>query len=151
MSAWIWLQTNHFEQQGTSLTASVAIIPWVGRSFTGFIVGFWHDRTLHRFASYTGARIEQLVVTEESIHWVVRDARLRLEMEATRPGGGLLQAPTTQNMGRRIAETLDATVRVELTSLGPQGRRRIFSGEGRHGGLEAVGDLERLRRLWRSE
>jgi tocopherol cyclase len=37
-SAWVWFQTNHFAQPGTSLTASVAIIPWIRRSFPGFII-----------------------------------------------------------------------------------------------------------------
>ena len=29
--AWVWMQTNHFEQPRISLTASVAIIPWMGQ------------------------------------------------------------------------------------------------------------------------
>jgi hypothetical protein len=40
--AWIWMQSNHFEQPGTCLTASVAIIPWLRSAFSGFVVGLWH-------------------------------------------------------------------------------------------------------------
>ena len=32
-AAWVWFQTNHFSEPGVCLTASVAIIPWVGRAF----------------------------------------------------------------------------------------------------------------------
>ena len=149
-SAWIWFQTNHFEQPGTSLTASVAIIPWVRRSFPGFIVGLWHKGVLYRFASYTGARIEQLEIADEQVVWVLRDRRFRLEMRAIRSAGGLLRAPTPVNMDRRIAETLNARVEVALYALEGGGARRLFQGTGRHAGLEAVGDLDRLRAMWAS-
>ena len=146
-SAWIWFQSNHFEQPGTSLTASVAIIPWIRRSFPGFIIGLWHDGVLHRFATYTGARIEKLDITDERVDWVVRDKRYRLEMQAVRAEGGLLQAPTIQDMGRRIAETLNARVTVALYELGPGKPRLLVDGTGRYAGLEAVGDLEELRAM----
>jgi hypothetical protein len=150
-SAWIWFQTNHFEKPGTSLTASVAIIPWVRRSFPGFIVGLWHGGVLYRFATYTGARIEQLDITDEQVIWVLRDRRFRLEMRAIRSAGGLLRAPTPVDMGRRIAETLNSRVDMALYSLEGDRARQIFQDTGRHAGLEAVGDLARLRAMWASQ
>ena len=150
-SAWIWFQTNHFEEPGTSLTASVAIISWVRRSFPGFIVGLWHGGTLYRFATYTGARIEQLEISDEAVTWIIRDRHHRLEMCALRSAGGLLRAPTPVDMGRRIAETLNARVEMALYSLEDDYPRRLFQGTGRHAGLEAVGDLARLRAMWVSQ
>lgn len=149
-AAWIWYQTNHFARPGTSLTASVAIIPWVRRSFPGFIIGLWHGGRLYRFATYDGGRIERLDVADEQVSWVVRNRRYRLEMRATRPAGGLLQAPTTVDMGRRIAETLDAEVAVALYDLEGDHGRLLFDGVGRHAGLEAAGDLALLRAMWAS-
>lgn len=148
-SAWIWFQSNHFEQPGTSLTASVAIIPWVRRSFPGFIIGLWHDGVLYRFATYSGAHIEKLDITDEQVDWVVRERRYRLEMQAIRVEGGLLQAPTRQDMGRRIAETLNATVRMALYELGQGEPHLLVDGTGRHAGLETVGDLAELGAMTR--
>jgi hypothetical protein len=148
-SAWVWFQSNHFEQPGISLTASVAIIPWIRRSFVGFIIGLWHDGVLSRFATYTGARIEKLDITDEQVNWVVRDRRYRLEMQAIQAEGGLLQAPTTRDMGRRIAETLNGSVRMALYELGRGEPRLIADGTGHHAGLEAVGDLQKLRAMSR--
>ena len=150
--AWIWYQTNHFDQPGISLTCSLAIIPWIGRSFPGFIVGFWHGGVLYRFATYTGASIERLALTDQQVSWAIRNKRHRLEMVATRAEGGLLHAPTTVDMDRRIAETLTATVEVRLTEVGRKGYpsgRTLFQGAGRHGGMEAVGNLERLAEMVR--
>jgi hypothetical protein len=150
-AAYIWFQTNHFEQPGTSLTASVAIIPWLRRSFPGFIVGLWHGGTLYRFATYTGARIEQLDITDERVTWTIADRKHRLSMTAARTEGGLLQAPTTVDMGRRIAETLSATVQVELARIQGRDSEPVFRDTGRHAGLEIVGDLARLRAMWEQD
>jgi hypothetical protein len=150
-AAWVWLQTNHFDEPGTSLTASVAIIPWLRRSFPGFIIGFWYRGVLYRLATYTGAWIEKLDISDKVICWIVRDKGYRLEIEAVRSEGGLLQAPTTVDMGRRIVETLGAEVSVALYEVGKSGEHLLFRGCGRHAGLEAAGDLVRLRAMWAAE
>jgi hypothetical protein len=150
-SSWIWYQTNHFDRPGTSLTASLAIIPWIRRSFPGFIVGLWHNAVLYRFATYTGARIQELDINGKEIRLAVQDKAHRLAMIARRAGGSLLHAPTTVDMGRRITETLDATIEVQLLEIDGGRRHRLFEGTGRNSGLEAAGDLERLKEMWRSE
>jgi tocopherol cyclase len=142
--AWIWFQTNHFETPGTSLTASVAIIPWLRSSFAGFIIGLWHHGTLYRFATYSGASIEKLEIMDECVTLVVRDKQYRLELRASRADGGLLQAPTISGMDRRIAETLNASAEAKLSKLEPVDAQVLLHESGRHAGLEAVGDLRKL-------
>lgn len=143
-SAWVWFQSNHFEKPGTCITASVAVIPWGGSSFPGFIVGLFHAGRLYPFATYNGARSEKLKINDERVHWVLRRGRYRLEMNASRAGGGLLHAPTPTGMGRCIAETLNAVIDLRLTEIQPHGSRLVFAGSGRNAGLEAVGDLASL-------
>lgn len=136
-SAWVWMQTNHFEQPGTSLTASIAIIPWRRTAFRGFIVGFWHQGQLHRFATYTGAQVEKLLVTDETAVWILRNKTHRLSLLAhlgSEEEFGLLKGPDTVEMGKRVAESLTAEVDVELTHLGQN--RVVFNGRGRYAGLE---------------
>ena len=72
-SAWIWMQTNHFEQDGVSLMLSVAKIPWLGNSFTGFLCVLLLDGKIHRFATYTGAKLDQLEIGDETVSVEVRD------------------------------------------------------------------------------
>lgn len=143
-AAWVWFQTNHFGEPGVCLTASVAIIPWLGRAFPGFIIGLWLHGRLFRFATYSGATIERLHVTDDHVYWTVSNRRHRLEMQATRAAGGLLLGPTREDMGKRVNETLAATVQVRLTT---RAGVPIFEGQGRHAGLEAHGDLNRLLAL----
>ena len=142
-AAWVWLQTNHFERLGTSLTASIAVIPWLGSSFPGFIIGLWHERKLYRFATYTGARVEKLVVEKNHVDWVVRDRRYRLEVSAQRDCSfqtGVLRGPTGLDMGGRVPESLQAQVSLRLSAVSEGST--IFEGVGRNAGLEVVGELQ---------
>jgi len=146
---YIWMQSNHFAPPGTSLSASVALIPWVRTAFRGFIVGLRHAGALYRFATYTGAEVERLRLTDTHVDWVMsgktgppgeRD-RYRLAIAAERAEGGLIRAPDRHAMVARIVESLTATIAVRLTRLGPEGEREVFSGVGRYAGLEIAGDL----------
>ena len=149
--AWIWAQSNHFEQVGTCLTASVAIIPWLRGAFPGFIVGLWHGGQLYRFATYTGARLERLELADTHVTWHIagragpRNAPHRLEIVAWRAEGGLLHSPERVAMLQRVLETLTARLDVRLLNLAGGAEHVIFTGTGRHAGLEIVGPLHELQ------
>lgn len=140
-SGYIWMQTNHFPTVTTSLTASIAVIPNFGFTWPGFIVGFWLKGQLYRFASYTGAQVEKLVVTDDHVDWVMRGSGHRLHILAERAEGGLLHEPTRTQMHRRVEETLSARITVHLTTMTGQ---TIFHETGQHAGMEVYGDLRRL-------
>lgn len=140
-AAWVWLQSNHFDHPAVCITGSVAIIPWLGRSFRGFIVGFWLNGALHRFTTYSGAHIEALEISDTYVDWVLRNRTHRLTLKAYRAQGGLLRGPTPMDMGQRVIETLNATIQVKLETL--QGEL-LFDEVGANAGLEVIGDLARL-------
>ena len=139
--AWVWFQSNHFKNISACITGSVAIIPWVGNSFKGFIVGFWLNGKLYRFTTYRNSKIESLEITDPQVAWVLRNRTHRLRLNARRAQGGLLRGPTPLDMGGRVMETLSASIDVRLETL--QGDL-LFEGTGENAGLEVVGDLQRL-------
>jgi tocopherol cyclase len=140
-AAWIWFQSNHFSGVSACITGSVAIIPWVGQAFRGFIVGLWLDGELYRFTTYNRSRIESLQIFDDHVDWVMVNNKHRLSLTACRVQGGLLRGPTRLDMGKRVLETLNATVQVRLETIhGGQ----VFEGVGAHTGLEVMGDLPRL-------
>jgi len=140
---WVWMQTNHFAAPGTSFTASVAVTPLMSLWFSGFLAGLWHEGQFHRFATYTGARVEKLAITDYAVTWVVAGGKQRLEVLATRAEATMLPGPNRQDMGTRVPETLKGVVEVRLT--GANGRR-IFEGTGECAGLEVAGDVDKLLR-----
>lgn len=141
-SSWIWMQTNHFdEERHVSLSASVARIPWVGSHFIGYIVGFLLGERLYRFATYTGAQMQIALNTEEkTVHLVFRDQRYTLEITAYHGTVGALVSPISGNMTGKVNESMNAVVDVVLYD----GRTVIFQGRGRNAGLEVAGPVEEL-------
>ncbi|MBN1267851.1 MAG: hypothetical protein JXA25_20335 [Anaerolineales bacterium] len=132
---YVWMQTNHFLQQGVSLMASVAVIPWRRSAFPGFIIGLWQGGRLWRFATYTGAKLETLEITEDYVLIGVQNRRRRLQLQADRVKGVALRGPTKANMGLRVDESLAGTVAIRLSTLGGE---VLFEGTGMHAGLEVV-------------
>jgi hypothetical protein len=143
-AAWIWLQSNHFGEPGTSLTASVAAVPLGPLAFPGFIVALWHKGQLHRFTTYNGARIGRLHVSEQHVLWSLLLGRRRFELRASRAASTVLAGPSTSDMGLRVPESLTASVEVRLTHAQGNAENVVFEGTGRNAGLEVVGDLSPL-------
>jgi tocopherol cyclase len=141
-SGYVWTQSNHFEQTGVSLTAAVAVIPWLTGAFRGHIVGFLHGGVLHRFTTYTKSVLEHVQMSESHLHLVVRSRTHRLEIAAKKAAGAILHAPYEKQMIERVAETMMSEVDVRLSRL--DGGGMVFAGRGRNACLEAQGDLGRV-------
>jgi tocopherol cyclase len=140
-SSWIWMQSNHFEQEGVSFMMSVADIPWLGKSFTGFLGFLLVDGQVFRFATYTGAKLEAVALGENEVSLRIRERKWSLEVRASRSQLGILAAPVQGVMERRIAESLDA--RIELLLKDRKGKV-LFRGAGSSAGLEMVGEVQDL-------
>ncbi|MBW2526103.1 MAG: hypothetical protein JRI23_18120 [Deltaproteobacteria bacterium] len=142
-SSWIWMQSNHFGEPGVSLMGSLARIPWIGRSFAGFIVGLLYQRKLYRFATYTGAKTERIHVAGDDAHWVIYDRRHELEIRAHRGQTSALAGPTLDGMERTVDETLSGRIEVRLARRGWRSKV-VFEGTGEPAGMEMHGDFTEL-------
>lgn len=140
-SAWIWCQSNSFPEPGLSFMFSLADIPWMGGRFPGFLcAALLPGQGVRVWASWNGARIDRLEAGDRAISAAIRRRDETLELRMERGRGGLLRAPTSGAMDRRIAESVDAVLSVRLRdSQGPG-----FEGTARPAGLETVGDLSLL-------
>ena len=154
---WIWLQSNHFfektdksqtertPQYPISLIASVAHIPFLGTHFIGYIVGFWYNNKLHRFATYTGAKMKaQLVGSQVFISF--KDGQYQLDITATKAGTGNLISPIQGEMTGKMSESLQADIHLKFYERGTL----VFEGTGRNAGLEVAGAVDvLLTETWR--
>ena len=152
-NAYIWMQTNHFfdknkalvEQPNNqakgeiSLIASVANIPFLGTHFIGYIVGFWFQNKLYRFATYTGAQI-LAQLDGRHIRLAFKDTKNRLEIDAHQAETGSLIYPINGEMVGKLNESLKATIHVRFYEKD----RLVFEGLGRNAGLEAAGNVDIL-------
>jgi hypothetical protein len=151
-ASWVWLQSNHFGEDGISLTLSVAIIPWISGAFPGFICGFLLKGKLFRFATYTGAKITRFEADTNRAEIVIKDKKYRLDIVAERNGkSAKLLAPTSKGMTRKIRESLNAKIVLKLWHLHKSGDRLIFENVGYPGGFEAEGNLAHLTEMWQKK
>jgi hypothetical protein len=136
-SAWIWMQSNNFSNNEASFMLSVANIPWLGKSFTGFLGFFYYNGEIHRFATYTGAKLNLDHKGLDTLHIQIYDKKRVYQIEAIHKSAGLLMAPVGGSMDRRISESIDATLK--LTVMDRQGNV-LFKDSSFISGLELVGD-----------
>ncbi len=141
-SGYVWLHSNHIDTDAdASLIGSVAVIPWIGRPFRGYIVGLKHSGKLHRWTTYNGAKELELNITDSHIQWRLESPDGVLELSADRVRGGLLHAPIRTEMHQRVDETLDAVIHIKHTDADGN---TLLEGRGLVGAMEVHGDLERL-------
>lgn len=141
-SAYFWMQTNHFDQPGISIKASVAKIPWMGSSFIGFIAGVWlHDRLI-QFTTYNGSKLTHAFADKQEVRLVMENKHFRLEICAHRQKSTLLASPISGLMDGRIEESMTSLIDVQL--IDKHSRAVLLSDTGRNAGLEVAGSIEDL-------
>ncbi len=138
---WIWMQSNHFDDldRKVSLMASVAHIPWMGNYFIGFLVGFYLDDKLYKFATYTGAK-RTTKINGNQVELSFTQGKYKLQIIAHKAEGTDLISPISGEMRGKVNESLLAVLDVKLYEKGSL----IYSGSGRNAGLELGGDVEIL-------
>ena len=140
-SSWVWMQTNSFSGAGDSFMLSIARIPWLRSHFVGFLGFISVAGKVYKFATYTGAGIRHLSVTDSQVEAVISSGQFLLSIKGTKTRKGVLKAPVNGVMERRILESIDADIAVEMRD---KKGRLLFRDTGAFGGLEIVGEPEEL-------
>ena len=141
-SAYVWMQSNHFEEPGISLKASVAMIPWMTGEFVGFIAGFWLKDRLIQFTTYNRSRLIRHVVTNEHVHLVLENPKYTLEINGERDETTELASPIQGAMAGKIEETMGANLYVVITER--RTGSKLFEGTGTSAGLEVAGAVANI-------
>jgi hypothetical protein len=141
-STWIWLQSNHFDIEDTSFMLSIAKIPWHSKSFTGFIIGFWNNRKLYRFATYTGARLDYLEYNDNYVELSFSDKEHQLIVKANQGHTGELQAPIKGAMIGKVLESING--KLDMTLIDRKESKTIIHTKARCCGMEIAGNVQDL-------
>lgn len=141
-SAYFWMQSNHFNEPGTSFKCSVANIPWLRKSFVGFIGGLWFNKKLYRFTTYNGTGLIRSFADNKKVEIVLENRRFRLEVLAHRDKATALASPIQGFMNGRIEESMSA--RLDVLVLDKKNNAPVFEQQGRNAGLEVAGNIPQL-------
>jgi tocopherol cyclase len=143
-SAYVWMQSNHFSAPGVSLKVSVAKIPWMGQSFTGFIAGLWIRDRLLRFTTYNRSSLRKLHVDTGRIELTLANKKYRLEIMVLRDAATSLASPIRGFMDGRIEESMSSKIEATVTDI--KTGRVIFRDRGRNAAVEVAGNIIEILR-----
>jgi hypothetical protein len=136
------LQSNHFSRIGVSIKASVAKIPWIRNSFTGFIAGLWLGDRLIRFTSYNASRLIKSEVSPDGVRLIMENNHYRLDIRANAEKAATLAAPVRGAMEGKIEESMNSSIRVELYDT--RAEKIIFRDKAINACLEVAGKIEEI-------
>ena len=141
-SAWIWMQSNHFNNNNSSFMLSIADIPWLRKSFTGFLGFFYHNDKIHHFATYRPTKLQLKIADSSQLKIKIENRKNTFIINAISTNTGMLKAPVKGAMDRRISESIDAMIKI--TMMDKKGNV-IFMDSTNIAGLEMVGDYHKLQ------
>ena len=131
---YIWIQSNHFEDDSVSIFSSIAHIPFLKRAFLGFIMILKVGNKQYRFATYNRAKIASVKYKDDFMTIEVKRRQHILRIRAKYDKGHVLKAPNKGVMVDDINETLEGVVEVSLMKNGVI----IYEGTGTNAGVEVV-------------
>ena len=133
--AWIWIQSNNFNNNDTSFTFSVAKIPWLGRYFVGFISFLYFNKQFHLFSTQNNSVLSRVVYDGTTIGFTLKNKEFTLKVTAIKNRSGELRAPKSGKMSRKIKESIDSMVTI---SLFDRDNNMIYNDVARRAGLEII-------------
>ncbi len=133
--AWIWIQSNNFEEHNTSFSFSIAKIPWMGRYFIGFISFLYLNKKFYLFSTYNKSNVSKITHNKDTIEISVRNSQNILKIRVIKNSFGELRAPVSGEMSRRIKESIDSEIHLQLFN---KYNNLEYEGTGKSVGLEII-------------
>ncbi|MHA2203151.1 MAG: tocopherol cyclase family protein, partial [Candidatus Hodarchaeales archaeon] len=141
-SGYVWMQSNHFPEQRVSFMASIARIPCLGRSFTGFLAGFLYIDRLYLFSTYNRAKLKDLTINKNLVSFKLVKKHQVIEIDAIQAKSSQLKSPINGKMTGKILESLTSTINLRFFDS----QKNIeFNGVGSFSGMEIMAKEEDLQ------
>lgn len=99
---YLWIQSNDFSIDNTSIMVSIADIPFLGFKFKGCIAIVYYKGIEYRFATYNGVKI--ISYNEKMI--IIKRGKYKLEIDIEGKLGQDLLAPNEGEMIRTVYENI---------------------------------------------
>lgn len=141
-SAYIWMQSNHFSRPGVSTFASIAMIPWLKGSFTGYIAALYLDDKIIKFTTYNRTVLRKCSVNLQNVELVLEKKDYLLEINVKRDKATSLASPIHGFMNGRIDESMTSEMTVKLTDK--KSGKIIFNDQGINAGLDIAGEIKTI-------
>ncbi|MDF2698836.1 MAG: hypothetical protein K0Q49_392 [Haloplasmataceae bacterium] len=143
--AYIWIQSNSFNNQNIAFSCSIGKIPMYLHSFTGFLAGLSIDEQVYKFTTINKSNMK-LNFKDNKIILQFTKNNLELNVETLNNDSEFLicKGPNKGKMNMEVKESLDSRVKIELNDLYKE--RVIIDCLGQATGVEIMGNLSELVR-----
>lgn len=131
---YVWIQSNHFQNQKASFMFSYADIPFLGFYFKGLIANLQIDDKEYRFATYNFSKVVSETISKDKVRYVLKRFNLKLEIEASIKQTKDLPSPKDGKMNQTIKEGLMGEVHLRLFD----NDKLIFEDHGYSTGVEIM-------------
>lgn len=132
---YIWLHSNHFQNETASLFFSVAHIPFHFTEFEGFICNLVVNDKEYRFATYNRSRCFIEDISSDDVKVSLENSQARLEIHAQVLEQGELIAPVRGDMQKTIKEGIAGIINIHLKD---KKSGEIYEDLGQNSGVEIV-------------
>ncbi len=136
--AWIWVQSNNFDEHSTSFMLSIAKIPWMGRFFIGLISFLYLNNKFYLFSTYDKSTFSEIHNDKDALDITLRNRNNKLVIRVTKNSFRDLRAPVSGEMSRRIKESIDSEVHLKLSD---RSDNAVYKGTGKSVGLEIIEEI----------
>lgn len=133
---YIWIQSNHFEQEGISICCSIATVPVAFMEIEGFFCNLVIGEDEYRFATYNQSKVQFLDAGGDDFHILLKNRHHKLFLKGKSTTTKELVAPNNGKMAYTIKEGL--TGEVSLILEDKDGHILMETKTG-HSGIEIVG------------
>lgn len=133
---YIWIQCNNFRNHKTSIFCSIANIPFMRKSFLGFICNILVEGKEYRFATYNNSNMHIESIINGKIILLLENRKATLRLEANIRETAELIAPKLGRMEKIIKEGLSGGAKF---SLYDKQNQLNFEDDGSMAGIEIVG------------
>ena len=133
---YIWIQCNNFKDENTSIFCSIADIPFMKKSFLGYICNVIIHGKEYRFATYNKSKFKIESINDKNIVISLENSKVKFIIEATLNEGGQLISPHEGKMQGVVKEGLSGEVKVYLYN---KQNKIIYEDISHMAGFEIVG------------
>ena len=133
--AWIWVQSNNFNEHDTSFMLSIAKIPWMGRYFIGLISFLYLNKQFYLFSTYNKSFFSVSGNDKYALEIILTNRTSELKIRVIKNSFCDLKAPVAGEMSRRIKESIDSEVQLHLSD---RNVNQEYEGTGKNVGLEII-------------
>lgn len=132
--SYIWTQSNCFSNPSTSFFCSIAHIPFIITSFTGFICVLMVNGEEYRFTTYNGSKLIHYKKSKDNINIKLKKDDYVLQFFSDNHNYLPLLAPKCGNMNQTIQESINSKISIILSHKGSI----VYEDTSYHAGLEIV-------------